>query len=209
MYSPLSAEISLKRYTYEEKYTPEFFELMIPKNLPRLKESFIELMKKISASKKTSETWGMLHYDYGDGNYSIDYVSGKITVYDFDNCCYGPFMYDIASMWRNGVGWRQFEKDAEKRRAFMDAYFAEVIRGYRSETELSDGQLSLLPLYLEAVQMENIMDEFELAHSAGEEPHIDKSLAYMIKCAQDGIPFQGYFSDVYSPEAPFEYEGEL
>lgn len=198
-----------KRYTYEEKYSPEFFDIMVPKSLPKLKESFLKLMQRISEGEKAQETRGMLHYDYGDGNYSVDYTSGKLTVYDFDNCCYGPYMYDAASLWRDGVGWWQFEKDAGKHKTFMDAYFAETLKGYRSETELTDEQLSQFQLYLEAVQMENIMDVFELAHAAGEEPELDEELAYMIKCAQDGIPFIGYFDSIYSPEAPFEYEGEL
>ncbi|MDF2939247.1 MAG: aminoglycoside phosphotransferase, partial [Paenibacillaceae bacterium] len=31
-------------------------------------------------------------------------------------------------------------------------------------------------------------------------------LSYRIKCLEDDIPYLGFFHDIYSCEAPFEYE---
>ncbi|WP_313638786.1 aminoglycoside phosphotransferase family protein [Paenibacillus sp.] len=54
----------------------------------------------------------MIHFDYNDGNYMIDFDTGQITVYDFDNSCFGWYMYDLADLWRSGVGWIAAEPDA-------------------------------------------------------------------------------------------------
>jgi len=44
----------------------------------------------------------MIHFDYNDGNYSIDFDTGQITVYDFDNSLFGWYMYNLADLWGNG-----------------------------------------------------------------------------------------------------------
>ncbi|WP_338011204.1 phosphotransferase [Paenibacillus alvei] len=61
------------------------------------------------------DTFGKIHFDYYDGNYLIDFDSGQITVYDFDNSCFAWYMFSLAGLWKSGVGWVQFEPDAVKR----------------------------------------------------------------------------------------------
>lgn len=135
---------------------------------------------------------------------NIDFDTGQITVYDFDNACFGWYLYDLAELWVHGVGWVQFEPRAEKRREFMDEYFAEVLAGYRSETALADAALENLPLLIQATVMENILDEFEVAERAGEEPDLeDGELRYLVKCLEEGIPYRGFFHEMYSCEEPF------
>lgn len=51
----------------------------------------------------------------------------------------------------------------------MKGYFDTVLAGYRSETEVSDEELSQLPLFIDMVWIENIVDEFECAAREGEE----------------------------------------
>lgn len=70
----------------------------------------------------------MIHFDYNDGNYMIDYNSGQITVYDFYNSCFGWYMFDLANIWGKGIDWIQFEPDADKRKKFMEDYF-EIVLG--------------------------------------------------------------------------------
>lgn len=102
-----------------------------------------------------------MHFDFSDGNYHIDMNTGGITVFDFDNCMYCWYMFDLANLWIHGVGWCQFEEDAEKCRTFMTGYFNTILKGYRTETELSEELLAELPLFIDIVLIENIVDEFE------------------------------------------------
>lgn len=160
-------------------------------------------MTALGALDQTPENYGMVHFDYSDGNYSVDYTNGDITAYDFDNACTCFYLYDLANLWSHGVGWIQREKSADKRRAFMDDYFAHVLRGYREKTSISDDTLSRLPLMLQAVLMEGILDEFAVQKQEGEEPQCDEEQAWRIMCMLEDIPYMGFFSPLYNRDAPF------
>ncbi|ANY76772.1 aminoglycoside phosphotransferase [Paenibacillus ihbetae] len=194
------------RHHFFDKFNAEYIDKLIPDSLSLLKKKLAELLHALEGLDRSHETYGMIHFDYNDGNYSIDYDTGQITVYDFDNSCFGWYMYDLASVWRNGMGWIQFEPDAGKRKAFMDDYFETVLEGYRSETKLEDTMLDQLPLFIQACVMENIVDAFEVMHNTGEEPGCDEELSYLIKCMEDDIPYIGFFHEIYSCKEPFEYE---
>ncbi|WP_233530925.1 phosphotransferase [Paenibacillus alkalitolerans] len=158
---------------------------------------------------RNHESFGMIHFDYNDGNYSIDFDNGQITVYDFDNSCFGWYMYDLADLWRSGVGWTSREQDAGKRKKFMDDYFKTALEGYRSETKIEDSMLDKLPLFIKVTLMENIVDEFECMWNNGEEPKCDEWLSYCIKCLEDDIPYMGFFHEIYSVKNPLSMRNEI
>lgn len=195
-----------RRHHFSDKFNAEYIDKLIPDSLSLLKKKLVELLHALEGLDRGHETYGMIHFDYNDGNYSIDFDTGQITVYDFDNSCFGWYMYDLASVWGNGVGWIQFEPDAGKRKAFMDDYFKTVLEGYRSETKLEDSMLDQLRLFIQACVMENIVDAFEVMKNTGEEPDCDERLSYLIKCMEDDIPHEGLFHEIFSCEEPFEYE---
>jgi Ser/Thr protein kinase RdoA (MazF antagonist) len=194
------------RYSFFDKYNAEYIEKMLPSSLSLLKEKLVQLLKTLEGLDRNRESFGMNHFDYNDGNYSIDFDTGEITVYDFDNSCYCWYMFDLASLWTNGVGWIQFEPDAGKRKKFMDDYFKTALDGYRSETRIEDSMLEKLPLFIQVNLMEGIVDAFEVMRNNGEEPECDEELSYRIKCLEDDIPYMGFFHENYSCEEPFEYE---
>lgn len=195
-----------RRHSFFDKYNAEYLKKRIPGSLPLLKEKLLELLKTIEGLDRNRESFGMIHFDYNDGNYSIDFDTGQITVYDFDNSCFGWYMFDLASLWTNGMGWIQFEPDAGKRQKFMDDYFETVLAGYKSETRIENSMLDKLPLLIQVNLMENIVDAFEVMRNNGEEPVCDEELSYRIKCLEDDIPYMGFFHSIYSCEEPFAYE---
>ncbi len=195
-----------RRYGFFDKYNAEYIDRLIPGSLSLLKDKMVELLETLQRLDQSRGSFGMLHFDFSDGNYNIDYETGRITVFDFDNSCFGWYMYDLANLWTHGVGWVQFEPDADKRREFMEQYFATVLAGYRSETRIEDSTLDELPLFIKATLMENIVDAFEVMRNNGEEPKCDEELSYLIKCLEDDIPYKGFFHGIHSCEEPFEYE---
>jgi Ser/Thr protein kinase RdoA (MazF antagonist) len=194
-----------RRYSFFDKYNTGYIGELIPVSLSLLREKLAELLASLEAQNRSSEVFGMVHFDYSDGNYSIDYDTGDITVFDFDNSCFCWYMYDLANLWTHGTGWIQRERDTEKRRRFMEEYFAAVLEGYRSETGLEQQMLEQLPLFIQVVLMENIVDAFEVMRHNGEEPECDEELLYKIACMEQDIPYMGFFHHIYSCEAPFEY----
>ncbi|MCG8500627.1 MAG: phosphotransferase [Firmicutes bacterium] len=195
-----------RRYRFFDKYNAEYINTLIPDSLSLLKEKLVELLKTLEGLDRDRESFGMIHFDYNDGNYMIEFATGQITVYDFDNACFGWYMYDLADLWKNGMGWIQFEPDAGKRRKFMDDYFKIALEGYKSETRIKNSILDKLYLFIQVTLMENIVDIFEVARNNDEEPECDEELSYLIKCLEDDIPYMGFFHEIYSCEEPFEYE---
>ncbi|MCE5172749.1 phosphotransferase [Paenibacillus profundus] len=195
-----------RRHHFFDKFNTEYIDKLLPDSLSLLKEKLVELLNTLEGLDRNQETFGMIHFDYNDGNYSIDFDTGQITVYDFDNSCFGWYMYDLADLWRGAVGWIQFEPDAGKRKKFMDDYFKIVLEGYRSETKIEDSMLDKLSLFIKVTLMENIVERFKDMRDNGEEPECDEELSYLIKCMEDDIPYMGFFHEIYSCEEPFEYE---
>ena len=150
--------------------------------------------------------FGMIHCDFNDGNYNIDFETGQITVFDFDNSCFGWYMFDLANLWLSGMGWMQGETDVNKRKQAMDNYFITVITGYRSEAAIDDGELKKLPLFLQVNLMEEIIAAFEDMLYSGEALECNEELSYVIKCLEDDIPYKGFFDEIFSREAPFRHE---
>ncbi|MCR2805856.1 phosphotransferase [Paenibacillus sp. SCIV0701] len=194
------------RYEFTDRFNVEYIGKLLPDSLSLLKERLAELLHTLEGLDRSRESFGMIHFDYNDGNYKIDFDTGQITVYDFDNSCFGWYMYDLADLWRSGTGWVAAEPDAGKRKAFMEDYFRTALEGYRSETRVDDALLEQLPLFIQAVLMENIVSEFEGMRNSSEEPECDEELSYLIKCLEDDIPYVGFFDEIYSSEEPFEYE---
>ena len=79
------------------------------------------------------------------------------------------YMFDLANLYLHGEGWFRYESDPAKREAGMQNYFNTILKGYKSETSISDDFVNQLPLFIDMVLIENIIDEFECAAREGEE----------------------------------------
>ena len=112
-----------QRRDYFDKYNLAYIEELIPQEHSELRAAIAKRLEVFQSLTKNPEEYGLVHFDFSDGNYHIDMESGDITVFDFDNSMYCWYMFDLANLWTHGVGWFQFEADAEKRRIGMKDYF--------------------------------------------------------------------------------------
>jgi len=158
-----------RRPDYFDKYNMEYINHLIPDNYSDLKNAIAARLEKFHKLPSGSQNYGLVHFDYSDGNYHIDMTNGNITVFDFDNCMYCWFMFDLANLYLHGEGWFRYESDPAKREAGMQNYFNTILEGYKSETSISEEILNQLPLFIDMVLIENIIDEFECAAREGEE----------------------------------------
>ena len=127
-------------------------------------------------------------------------VTGEITAFDFDDCCTFWFAYELACAWDGGIGWT-LRRGLEERRAFMDAYMAQVLAGYGRANTLPAEALAQLSLFVRLVQVEELLYFVRYLESGDAE--MQARLAYRIRCIEDEIPFMGFFDSIYSPEHPF------
>ncbi len=193
-----------KKADFFDKYNERTFNELLPASLSRLKQKFMEVLEALHQVTKSSSTYGMVHFDYSDGNYMIDYETGQITVYDFDNSCFCWYMFDLANLWIHGTGWIQFEPNVIKRKTFMDEYFSVVLSGYRSETKLPKEQLAQLPLFINAVLIENIIDAIEVMKNNREPFECDDELSWTVYCLEHDVSYKGFFDTAYSCRKPFQ-----
>jgi Ser/Thr protein kinase RdoA (MazF antagonist) len=60
------------------------------------------------------DVWGLIHADLHGGNFVVD--RGRVCAFDFDDCGFGPYAYDVATM----IGWT--DMNPLLRKAYLDAY---------------------------------------------------------------------------------------
>jgi len=163
------ANPNCRRSSYFDKFNMDYIESLIPDEYDDLKNAIAARLDEFKKLPTDTESFGLVHFDYSDGNYHIDMKTGGITVFDFDNCMYCWYMFDLANLWTHGEGWCRYEPDVAKRDAFMKHYFDTILEGYRSETPVAESLVEKLPLFIDMVLIENIVDEFECCAREGEE----------------------------------------
>lgn len=171
--------------------------------LPVIQKKYNELIAELRALPRDVDCYGLIHNDFNDGNFTVDYDNGDITVFDFDDSCYFWFMYDLACAWEGGIGRVMFRPLAE-RRDFMDRYMEHVMTGYSRENILSEEWLARLPLFLRLVQMQELMHFAQYLDEPDDE--IQAGLQYKVHCIENDILYLGFFDDVFSTEKPFELD---
>lgn len=201
-YSP--GESSTKRPLLLDNLADHYIPSYLPPSLEKVRERFCCLIDNAKLLPRGRDAFGLIHADFNDGNFCVDYCNGNITVFDFDDSAYCWFMYDLASAWRAGTGWIQFEKNVSKRRAFMDKYFETLLEGYTRENGLPEEWLERLPMFIKLIEMESLLDEYRYMCLEDDGVLDDKELAYSWKCIEEDIPFFGFFDTIYSHEHPFQ-----
>ena len=179
-----------RRASFPDKYNQAYMDQLIPDSYSELRAAIVRRLNEYRSLPVDRESFGLVHFDFSDINFHIDMETGDITVFDFDNCIYCWYMFDLAHLWMHGVGWYQWEKDPEKRMAGMAHYFDTVLSGYHSETDVAPELLEQLPLFIDMVLIENVVDEFECAAREGGEPD-PEDIENAVRCLTEDIPYAG------------------
>lgn len=179
------------RQDYFDKYNMTYLNKLISDEYGGLKMAIAKRLDEFHELPKDKDCYGLVHFDYSDGNYHIDMDTGAITVFDFDNCMNCWYMFDLANLWLHNEGWTWQENDPAKRFALRQQCFELQLQGYKTETDISVEMLEKLPLFIDMVHIENIVDEFECAIREGEEldyEDIEDAAQSLI----ESIPYAGF-----------------
>lgn len=118
-----------------------------------------------------AESYGMIHQDAHTGNFYAD-EQDNITLFDFDDCVYGHFIYDIA-MVLFYIAVNTPDAAAYTRR-FMPVFLA----GYREENHLTPGWLPELPHFMKLREIE-LFAAIHFSSEDGDNPDHPWSAFYM------------------------------
>ena len=185
-----------RRAEYFDKYNMDCINTVISDEYAELKAAIEERFAEFRSLPMDAESYGLVDFDFSDGNYHVDMTNGDIVTFDFDNCINCWYMFDLAHLWTHGVGWCQWMQSGEERLRYMkDVYFASILQGYRSETGVSEELLSKLPLFIDMVLIEGVVDEFECAAREGEDVDPEDIEDYAT-CLTEHIPYAGIGVDL-------------
>ena len=179
------------RQDYFDKYNMTYLNQLIPDEYSELKTAIAKRLDEFHVLPKDKDSYGMVHFDYSDGNYHVNMDTGAITVFDFDNCMNCWYMFDLANLWLHNEGWTWQEADPGKKFELMQQCFNYQLQGYKTETDIPEEMLEKLPLFIDMVLIENIVDEFECAIREGEEldyEDIEDAAENLI----ESIPYAGF-----------------
>ena len=184
-----------RRPQYFDKYNMAYIDKLIPDSYAELKRAISGRLDAFRSLPQDNDSYGLVHFDFSDGNYHIDMDTGRITVFDFDNCMNCWYMFDLANLWTHGKGWFFHIEDSSERARGMQRYFDTVLAGYRTETDVAEEMLNKLPLFIDMVLIENIVDEFECCERAGEALDYE-DIEDAAECLLHNIPYAGLLGQI-------------
>lgn len=144
---------------------------------------FQSLMHHFEALPKDRQGYGLIHQDAHGVNFYV--YEGKITLFDFDDCVYGWFIYDIAMVLFYAAMWK------EDKTAFTDEFMGNFLRGYRGENKLDALWLKELPHFLKlreidlyavihrSMDVENLDDPWCERYMRGRKGKIENNVPYI------------------------------
>jgi Ser/Thr protein kinase RdoA (MazF antagonist) len=106
-----------------------------------IRRRYADLLAAIRALPRTPDTYGLIHYDAHEGNFFMD-DDGRITLFDFDDCCYHWYTADIAMVIFYKVA------VAPDPAAHAAEFLPHFLRGYRAEFDLDPAWGERVPLFL-------------------------------------------------------------
>lgn len=114
----------------------------LPAGEEKVIAKFDALLAYLRTLPTTPDVYGLVHQDVHGGNFFVE--DGRITLFDFDDCLYGWYAYDIAMAFMYVLPLHCSENDREFGRRFL----AEFLSGYRMENAIEDEWLAQIPYFL-------------------------------------------------------------
>jgi Ser/Thr protein kinase RdoA (MazF antagonist) len=138
-------------------------ETYLPQGDEHIAEQFRALMAYLEALPIDPEGYGMIHQDAHGGNLFVN-EAGQITLFDFDDCCYSFYIYDLAMVVFYAITNRSDMPAAT--REFMSPF----LHGYYRENRLDPAWLREIPHFLKLREI----DLYAIIHrSMGPGPYED------------------------------------
>ena len=104
-------------------------------------QKHLAVMAHLQALPRTADGFGMIHQDAHAGNFFVD-EAGHITLFDFDDCVYGHFAYDLAMVLFYAV---TNHPEAE---TFGPTFWDKLWAAYQQENALDPRWLAEIPHFM-------------------------------------------------------------
>jgi len=85
---------SFRRFAWDKDELLLDIENFLPKSEKIVWREFNALKEQLLDYPKSKQTYGLIHGDFGETNFR--YQNERLNIFDFDDCCYHWFNYDLA-----------------------------------------------------------------------------------------------------------------
>jgi len=85
---------SFRRFAWDEDKLLLDIDGFLPKSEKIVWREYDVLKERLKDYPKSSQTFGLIHGDFGETNYR--HQDARLNIFDFDDCCYHWFAYDLA-----------------------------------------------------------------------------------------------------------------
>ena len=181
-YVPSSEEY--KRYEWNSAENMQVSEWLSPAD-EVVQRKFKELMDYLQCLEMNCESYGMIHQDAHAGNFFVD-QNYRITLFDFDDCVYGWFIYDIAMVLFYAL--MGHENDPEYIKMFTENF----LRGYYHQNFIDPLWFREVPYFLKLREIDlyaqiyfafggfdNINDAWCQNYIRGRKQRIEEEIPYI------------------------------
>ena len=137
-YSPSNTDA--KRPQWEDATVQEV-ESFLPPSEAVAAEKYRRLVEYVSSLPRDEQSYGLIHFDAHAANFFVN-DAGNINLFDFDDCCYSWFVYDIAIVLFYKV------MGVENVSEYTQDFLTHFLRGYKQENLLEARWLTEIPYFL-------------------------------------------------------------
>jgi amicoumacin kinase len=136
-------KIKLNRPTWTPNQ-PDLLNLFPKIKSEKIANKYKQLLDKLVSFQPTTNLFGLIHNDFHQGNIFVN--EGSITLFDFDDCAYHWFAYDIATAFYHAY-WQASSFTPENTN-FSREFWEHFLRGYQQEHKISKEIIQQIPIFL-------------------------------------------------------------
>jgi Ser/Thr protein kinase RdoA (MazF antagonist) len=144
-----------------------------------------QVVEQVRALSKDRNAYGLIHADLHFGNLFVDMESNTVTLFDFDDCCYGWFAMDVAmSLFDILVLYR-----GDEREAFAGGFLTTYLRGYAQESPIHPLTFRHLPDFLKMLEIGVYLDVQPHYEPGGEDPWLAAFMPSRERRIVEAVPY--------------------
>jgi len=170
-----------KRYKWDDPINSTA-ENQLPPNERKIREKYRRLVAYLRSLPNPPEAYGMIHQDAHPGNFFVD-EDDTITLFDFDDCVFGHFIYDIAMV----IFYVSLQE--KEPQAFMSRFLPVFLSAYARENRLDKRWLKEIPYFLKFREIDLFA---AILFALGESPADPWCIRYLLgrrERIENDIPF--------------------
>lgn len=179
-----------KRYSYFEDPFILQSKDYIPKGKEHIIDKYNDLLNIIKKHPQTKQNYGLVHTDLHFGNMFMD-DNNLITFFDFDDCMYTHYTFDIAIVFFYFIVFSYFGKPLEEKNQIFEKYYNAFMKGYNKLYEVKEEDKILIKYYAIA-RAYDLYAVFNRSFDVENNERAQAIIAYFLDVIENDTPLFDY-----------------